>query len=80
MELEGRCLNLLLEVELLSDGQEVLSGLEATNRDMQKDMSKKYQEKVFEELKEFEEQRVEEACADQVAFSMTINNGSSKET
>ena len=41
MELEKRCLDLMQEVELVSDRQEVLAGLVVSKRDMQKDAPKK---------------------------------------
>ena len=60
-ELDRRCLDLMQEVQLLSERQEVLVGMVASKRNMQKETLQKYQEKVFEEFKELEEQRAEEA-------------------
>ena len=45
VELEKRCLDLMQEVELLSDRQEVLAGLVVSKRDMQKEPHQKYQAK-----------------------------------
>ena len=66
MELERRCLDLMQEVELLSDKQEVLAGLVVSKRNIQKEAPKKYQEKVFEEFKKLEERRAKETYVDQV--------------
>ena len=49
------------ELKLLGERQEVLIGMVVTTRDMQKEAPKKYQEKVFEEFMELEEQRAKEA-------------------
>ena len=49
------------EVKLRSERQEVLVGMVVNKRDMQKEAPKKYQEQVFEECKELEEQRAQEA-------------------
>ena len=49
------------EVELLNNRHEVLAGMVVSKRNMQKETPKKYQEKVFEEFKGLEEQRVKEA-------------------
>ena len=54
-ELDRRCLDLMQEVQLLSERQEVLVGMVASKRNMQKETPQKYQEKVFEEFKELEE-------------------------
>ena len=61
VELERRCQDLMQEVKLLSERQEVLTGMVVSKRDMQKEAPKKYQENVFEEFKELEEQRAKEA-------------------
>ena len=61
MELERRCQDLVQEVELFNDREEFLAGMVVSKRDMQKETPKKYQEKVFEEFKGLEEQRVKEA-------------------
>ena len=61
VELERRCQNLMHEVKLQSQRQEVLVGMVVNKTDMQKEASKKYQEKMFEEFKEVEEQRAKEA-------------------
>ena len=58
VELERRCLDLMQEVELLSDRQEVLAGLAVSKRDMQKEAPRKYEEKVFEEFKESKGKRI----------------------
>ena len=58
---ERRCQDLMQEVELLNDRQEVLAGMVMSKRDMQKEATKKYPEKVFEEFKKLEEQKAEEA-------------------
>ena len=49
------------EVKLQSERQDVLSGMVVSKRDVQKEAPKKYQEKVFEEFKELEEQSAKEA-------------------
>ena len=63
IELERRCLVLREEVEHLSERQEVLTGLMVSKKDMRKAAPEKYQEKIFEEFKELEEQRAKEALA-----------------
>ena len=55
--LERHCLTLKEEVEHLSERQEVLTVLMESKINMQKTAPEKYQEKIFEELKELEEQR-----------------------
>ena len=60
-ELERRCQDLMQEVKLLSKRQEVLVGMVVNKRNMQNAAPKKYQEKMFEEFKELEEQRAREA-------------------
>ena len=47
VELERRCQDLMQEVELLNARQEVLAGMVMSERDVQKEAPKKYQEKVF---------------------------------
>ena len=47
-------------MELLNARQQVLAGMVMSERDMQK-TPKNYQEKVFDEFKELEEQRAKEA-------------------
>ena len=61
VELERRCQEMMQEVKLLSDRQEVLSGVVVSKRDLRKEAAKTYQEKAFEEFKELEEQRAKEA-------------------
>ena len=56
VELERRCQDLMQEVKLLCERLEVLTGMVVSEK-----APKKYQEKVFEEIKEFEEQRAKEA-------------------
>ena len=63
IELERRCLTLREEVEHLSERQEVLTDVMESKMNMQKTAPKKYQEKIFEELKELEEHRAKEALA-----------------
>ena len=63
IELERRCLTLREEVERLDEKQEVLAYLMVSKRDMQKEAPEKYQEKIFEEFKELEEQRAKVALA-----------------
>ena len=53
----GKAQDLVQEVNLLGDRQEVLVGMEVKKRDMKKEAPKKYQEKMFEEFKELEEQK-----------------------
>ena len=63
MELEKRCLDLMQEVELVSDRQEVLAGLVVSKRDMQKDAPKKIS---VEDLRGVQgAARTKEACAAQ---------------
>ena len=47
----------------LSERQEVLADLMVSKTDMQRTAPEKYQEKIFEEFKEAEEQRAKEAVA-----------------
>ena len=66
--LERLCLTLKEEVEHPSERQEVLAALVESKINMQT-APEKYREKIFEELKELEEQtgaRTKEAQADQV--------------
>ena len=63
MMLERRCLTLKEEVEYSSERQEVLTDLMESKMNMHKTAPEKYQEKIFEELKELEEQRAKEALA-----------------
>ena len=63
VELERRCQDLMQEVQLQSEQserQDVLGGM-VSKRDMQKEAPKNYQENVFEEFLELEEQRAKEA-------------------
>ena len=60
VELERRCQDLMQEVQLQSERQDVLGGM-VSKRDMQKEAPKNYQENVFEEFLELEEQRAKEA-------------------
>ena len=60
VELERRCQDLMQEVQLQSERQEVLVGM-VSKRDMQKEAPQNYQENVFEEFLELEEQRAREA-------------------
>ena len=57
---ERRCQDLMQEVQLQSERQEVLVGM-VSRRDMQKEAPQNYQENVFEEFLELEEQRAREA-------------------
>ena len=59
--LERHCLALREEVEHLSERQEVLTVLMESKINMQRTAPEKYREKIFEELKELEEQRTKEA-------------------
>ena len=52
--------DLMQEVELLSENQEVLTGMVVNKTDMQREAPKKYQEMVFEELKYLEERMARE--------------------
>ena len=61
VELERRCQDLMQEVRLPSERQEAFTGMVVSKRNMQKEAPKKFQEKVFEEFKELEEQRTKEA-------------------
>ena len=49
------------KAQLPSERQKVLVGIVVSKRDIQKKAPKKYQEKIFEEFKELEEQRAKEA-------------------
>ena len=53
VEMERHCQDLTQEVHLSGERQEVLVGMVVSKRDMQKEAPKKYQEKIFEEFKEF---------------------------
>ena len=57
VELEIRCEDPMQDLQLLNERQEVLVGMVVSKRDMQKEAPKKYQEKIFDEFKELEEQR-----------------------
>ena len=59
--LERECLAFREEVEHLNEKQEVLTVLMEGKMSMQKVAPEKYQEKIFEELKELEEQQTREA-------------------
>ena len=50
-------------MEHLSEKQEVLARLMVSKQDMQREAPEKYQEKIFEEFKELEEQRATAALA-----------------
>ena len=63
IELESRCQTLREDVEHLGEQQEVVADLMVSKRDMQKEAPEKYQEKIFEDFKELEEQRAKEALA-----------------
>ena len=63
MELERHCLTLREEMDHLSERQEVMADLLVSKKDMQKTAPETYQEKIFEEFKEMEEQRAKEALA-----------------
>ena len=58
--LERHCLTLQEEVEHSSEGQEVLTVLMESKINMQETVPEKCHEKIFEELKELEEQRTKE--------------------
>ena len=57
VELERRCQDLMHQVQLLSERQEVLVGMVVSKRDMQNEAPKQYQENIFEDYKELEEQK-----------------------
>ena len=59
--LERECLALREEVEHSNEKQEVLTVLVEAKMSMQKVAREKYQEKIFEEFKELEEQKTREA-------------------
>ena len=59
--LERECLALREEVEHLNEKQEVLATLMEGKMNMQRVAPEKYQEKIFEELKDLEEQKTREA-------------------
>ena len=59
--LERECLELRVEVEHVNEKQEVFAILMEGKMNMQKVAPEKYQEKIFEELKELEEQKTRKA-------------------
>ena len=61
MVLEWKCLELKEAIELLSEKQELLTTLMEGKMSLQKVAPEKYQEKIFEELQELEEQKAKEA-------------------
>ena len=58
---ERECLELNQEIEHSSEKQEVLATLMEGKMSMQKVAPEQYQENIFEELKELEEQKTKEA-------------------
>ena len=61
VELERRCQELMQEVKLLSENQEVLAGFMEDNIRIQCNATEKHCETIFEELKELEEKKSNEA-------------------
>ena len=56
-----KCQNMRQEVNLLSERQEVLEGMVEDKISLQSRATEKYCEKIFEEMKELEEKKSEEA-------------------
>ena len=61
VELERRCQELMQEVKLSSERQEVLAGLVEDKIRIQSKATEKYNETIFEEMRELEEKKSKEA-------------------
>ena len=57
VELESRCQDVTQEVKLLCERQEVLAGLVEDQSRLQSKATEKYDETIFEEMRELEEKR-----------------------
>ena len=60
-ELERRCQGMMQEVKLLSERQEVLKGMVEDKIRLQSRATEKYNEQIFEEMKELEEKKSNDA-------------------
>ena len=79
VELERGCQDLMLEVELLSERQEVLTGLVEDKIRLESKATERYCETIFEELRELEEKKSKEALLLSQKKHILIRNQSERD-